>query len=74
MILAGGVDPHRPEDDTSRAQTRDRPDTTVQHVARRSEDVATEHQWRASVRQGHLYVPGEHRPDDQSDRLPTSSR
>lgn len=68
------MDSHRPENDTGRAQTRDRPDTAVQHVARRPEDVAAEHKRRAGVGQGHLHVPGEHRPDDQSDRLPAGGR
>lgn len=66
--------PYRPENDNCRSQARDSPDSSVQHVPRRSEDVVVEHKRSESVRQGHLHVPGEHRPDDQSDRLPAGGR
>lgn len=68
------MDPYRPQDDTRGAQTCDRPDAEVYHVTRRTEDVVVAHKRREAIGQRRIHVPSEHRPHDQSNRLPTSGR
>lgn len=72
--FSGRLDPYRSEDDTDGAQARDRPNTEIQHVSRRTKNVVVEHKRREGVGQRHLHVPSEHGSDDQSDRLPASGR